>query len=388
MKKILFCSAVAILSAVACNKFENNAPVQESNNVPYFEAYVDGADTKTVIDGEAKVSYWNGTEGIRVFDGTLAKGKVYNATVEMAQKAVFAQVDESVSLDGDDYFAVYPEGPAGDVTWDGNKGSAAKKFWLPGDQIATAGSYDPSTHIAVAYAEAGNLSLNFKNVTSLIKVNLVSDNVTEICFYGNNSDVIAGNFNVTFNNGTPAWSKGDYTLTYAKVKKQDGSALAKGVYYISVLPAVLSKGFSIETVSGGVKSIKKNSNSYTIGRNQIVNLRDIEWVAPSEDSSRTIYLDVTTNWKDGNAKFAAHQWGGSGANPSTVMMTKVAGTSYIYECKVDKDATDIIFVRKDPNSNTTTDLWNGEWDRVQTTLKADKNLFKITGWKTGTWSTR
>ena len=61
MKKILFCSAVAILSAVACNKFENNTPVQESNDGPYFEAYVDGADTKTVIDGEAKVSYCNTT---------------------------------------------------------------------------------------------------------------------------------------------------------------------------------------------------------------------------------------------------------------------------------------------------------------------------------------
>ena len=60
MKKILFLAAVTILAAVSCNKMENDAPVQESSNVPYFEAYVDGTDTKTVIDD--MVSYWNGEE--------------------------------------------------------------------------------------------------------------------------------------------------------------------------------------------------------------------------------------------------------------------------------------------------------------------------------------
>ena len=188
MKKILFWAAVAILSAVSCNKVEMDVPVQESSNVPYFEASVDGADTKTVIDGEAKVSYWNGTEGIRVFDGKVAK--VYNATVEMAQKAIFAEANASVSLDGDDYLAVYPEAPAGSVTWDGNVASAAKKFWLPGEQAAVAGSYDPSTHIAMAYAEAGNLSLEFKNVVSLVKVTVANDNVNEICFYGNSGSKV------------------------------------------------------------------------------------------------------------------------------------------------------------------------------------------------------
>ena len=99
MKKILFWSAVTLFAAVSCNKVENDAPVQESN-VPSFVASVDGADTKTVIDG--KKSYWDGTEGIRVLDGTLANGKVYTATVEKSQTATFTEVDGSVSLDEDD----------------------------------------------------------------------------------------------------------------------------------------------------------------------------------------------------------------------------------------------------------------------------------------------
>jgi hypothetical protein len=123
-------------------------------------------------------------------------------------------------------------------------------------------------------------------------------------------------------------------------------------------------------------------SDYTSATQQTVNGEK-----PAESNERTIYLDVNINWKTDNAIFAAHFWGGSGSNPSPVMMTKVSGKSNIYECKVDKNATDIIFVRKAPNSNTTNDLWNGEWNRVQTKLNADKNLFKISGWSSGNWST-
>lgn len=295
MKKILFWAAVTILAAVSCNKIENDAPAQQSN-VPSFVASVDGADTKTIIDGMK--SYWNGTEGIRVFDGVLANGKVYTATVEKVQNATFVEADANVAIDETaDYLAVYPEGPAGSVTWDGNITSAAKKFWLPGDQIATLNSYDPSTHIAVAYAESGDINLNFKNVTALIKVNLVSDNVTEICFYGNNSDVIAGNFDVKYSDGQPTWTQGSYTLEYAKVKNNDGSALKKGVYYISVLPTTLTKGFSIETIAFGAKGTKKNSKSYSLNRNEILDLENLSWT-PDEDATLewTKDTETLTSW--------------------------------------------------------------------------------------------
>ncbi|MBE6232922.1 MAG: hypothetical protein E7118_00430 [Bacteroidales bacterium] len=289
MKKILFWSAVTLFAAVSCNKVENDAPVQESN-VPSFVASVDGADTKTVIDGMK--SYWNGTEGIRVLDGTLANGKVYTATVEKSQTATFTEVDGSVSLDEDAaYLAVYPEGPAGSVTWDGDVASSAKKFWLPGDQTATEGSYDPSTHIAVAYTEAGNTNLEFKNVVSLVKFTLQSDNVSEVCFYGNNSDVIAGNFDVTYNNGNPAINtKDQYNLKYAKITGN----LEKGkTYYISVLPCEFEGGFSIETIAYGAKGTKRNSKEYTLARNQILDLEDVSWT-PDEDATLEWTKDTET----------------------------------------------------------------------------------------------
>ena len=307
MKKILFWSAVAILSAVSCNKVEMDVPVQESSNVPYFEASVDGADTKTVIDGEAKVSYWNGTEGIRVFDGKVAK--VYNATVEMAQKAIFTETDANVSLNGDDYLAVYPEAPAGSVTWDGNVESAAKKFWLPGDQAAVAGSYDPSTHIAMAYAEAGNLSLEFKNVVSLVKVTVANDNVSEICFYGNSGEVVSGNFDVKYNAGEPEAiqnSASDYTKnTYAKIT---GNIENGKTYYISILPTEFKAGFSIEFVIDGVKYTKKLSSKYTVKRNQIINLPVVTF-EPETVEMKDVYMRPTSAWEAEKGDYVAWCWG-------------------------------------------------------------------------------
>ena len=58
-------AAVALMALVSCNKevtpSEENAPVGE---IVTFEASVDGADTKTVLEG--KVSKWSGEEWIQV----------------------------------------------------------------------------------------------------------------------------------------------------------------------------------------------------------------------------------------------------------------------------------------------------------------------------------
>lgn len=313
MKKILFWSAVAILSAVSCNKIDVDAPVQESSNVPYFEASVDGADTKTVIDGNK--SYWDGTEGIRVFDGKVTNGKVYTAKVEKAERAIFAEADPKVSLTGETYLAVYPENPAGSVTWDGKVESAAKKFWLSGDQVAVAGSYDPVNHIAVAYTETGSNGLQFKNVNSLIKVTVANDNVSEICFYGNSQEGITGNFDVLYNDGEPkaSFATGYTKNAYAKIT---GNIENGQTYYISILPTVFEKGFSIEFVIDGVKYTKKLSSKYTVERNQIINLPVVTF-EPEVVEMKTVYMRPTSAWENEKGDYVAWCWG-----------TKVAGSWY------------------------------------------------------------
>lgn len=378
MKKILFWAAVTILAVASCNKIEEGAPVGESN-VPTFEASVDGADTKTIIDGLK--SYWDGNEGIRVLDGKLTNGKVYTTNVEKAETATFVEKDGSVALSGDDYLAVYPEGPAGSVTWDGNVANAAKKFWLPGEQNAVLGSYDPSTHIAVAYTTAGNNNLEFKNVTSLVKFTLKGNNVKEVCFYGNNSDVIAGNFDVTYNDGKPAVNtKNQYNETFAKVVAKTGN-LKPGTYYISVLPCIFAKGFGIEAIDKTYefKSVKKNSKSYTLNRNEILDLGEIEW-------NGKIYLNAGGSglWDQGSAWFSAYFMDSNKNTTKWVTLTK--NKNGIYEGNIpDGTWKYVIFVRNNPVDKVAdwTNVWNQTADLE---IQKINNLYTITGWSYGDWS--
>ena len=392
MKKILFLAAVTILAAVSCNKIEEEgANTFEPSNVPSFVASVDGADTKTVIvvegEGEDAVtkSYWNGTEEIRVFDGKLKNGKVYTATVaEKVESTIFNEKD-GTTLSETAYFAAYPASPAGNVTWDGSITNAAKYFWLPAEQTATKDSYDPATHIAVASATPENLSLEFKNVVSLVKLEIPYSNITEVYFYGNSGEIIAGNFDVKYNDGDPIVVHNDtYThYTDVHIKKE----FTKGeVYYLSILPTTFKKGFTIEFVMDGVKYIKKNNSEFTVKRGQIITLPKVEFEKFTPKSGY-VYLNPNNDWRADNARFATYFYDTAGGT-KWVDMTRVPNT-YLYEAQVptDKDYLGVIFCRMNPNSTTNgwtqdTQLWNKTGDQ----LLCIGNIFEITDWAAGKWS--
>lgn len=106
-----------------------------------------------------------------------------------------------------------------------------------------------------------------------------------------------------------------------------------------------------------------------------------------ESGTRTIYLDVNV-WSSDNPIFAAWVWNTGDADAAGYHFTLVEGT--IYKADIRDDATNIIFLRKDPAAEgATTGIWEGEWNRAQTGIPADQNLFTITAWEEpwGTWST-
>ena len=366
-----------MIAAVSCDKFGDDALTLDPG-ADAFIASIEGADTKTVIEGMK--SYWSGTEGIRVLDGSLKGGKVYRAEVEeKSQTAIFSPI-EATTPNADDYLAVYPEGPAGDVEWSGNIDKVASVFWLPGNQNAVAGSYDPSTHIAVAYTKAGNNVLDFKNVNALVKVVIPYDNITEVCFYGNNKEKIAGNFKVLYNGGEPVVSEATYD--YAKIS---GEFVRGAAYYISILPQTFTEGFTIEFVMDGMKYVKKHNSKYILSRNQIMELPAIEY-GQFEPEDGKVYLIPNEEWKGDAARFSAYFYDAASSNV-WVDMTRVSNT-YVYECSVptDKDYIGVVFCRMNPSSTSNgwtqnTQLWNKTGDQ----LLCIGNQFKITGWDKGEW---
>lgn len=102
-------------------------------------------------------------------------------------------------------------------------------------------------------------------------------------------------------------------------------------------------------------------------------------------SARTIYLDANI-WAVDNPKFSAWAWAGE-AEGAAYEFTLVEGT--VFQAEIPDAATGIIFLRNDPATFDITNPWNAEWNRAQTGIPADKNMFRVTSWDEpwGVWMT-
>lgn len=351
MKKLIFTTMAisALFLSVSCQKENvNDAPKGEG---VVFTAYVDGVDpdTKTVIgkndEGKA-VSLWNGQERIWVLNGQEGNAswkKAYQANVSTpATKADFTQETEA-KLIGDAFYAIYPCSASNDAAWTGGSESVTG-ITLKAEQTPVVDTYDPSTHIAVAYTTAGNYSLAFKNAVSYFKLTVGSDNVSEICIFGKSGEKITGDFSLKYTTGTeetaPTVETSEGTLSYVKIISTEANPIVKGnTYYIAVLPTEFKTGFSVEMVVAGTKAtVATTDKKYILGRNTILDLGSI--AVPT----KKIYLNAGP-WTADNAVFAAY-YKGFGEGWVDFSYNE---TSSRYEALIPEPSTKCDYIRSNPD---------------------------------------
>ena len=288
MKKNLFMIAAVAIAAVACNKElpQEQIPVGE---VVTFEASVDGADTKVSLEG--KVSKWESGDKITIHNGTT--GYEFSTTDEGA-KANFSYTGNDFS--GEKFMAVYP---AGNYTADvENKTVVAEiPIYQPSRDNDIAVGAVPS----VAYTE--NQSLAFKNAATLLKFTVKGKNIKGLVFYGNNNEAVSGNVKISLNEKDntidtivaqeTTITENDVTetklITWAKVWAQtENYCFTEGAtYYLAVVPQKFERGFAVQLEVDGVGTVevKKLETEYELKPNTIVNLGELEYVAPGAESS-------------------------------------------------------------------------------------------------------
>ena len=95
-----------------------------------------------------------------------------------------------------EYYAIYPYSS-------GHSMSAENVFTtqIPAQQLVSAGSMADDCAVMLAKAE-GDV-LHFKNVASLVKFDLAVDGVKSMTLIGNNNEVLAGQFQLVWNEGNP-----------------------------------------------------------------------------------------------------------------------------------------------------------------------------------------
>ena len=298
MKKNLFMvAAVALFAAVSCND-QLSQDVTPAGETVTFEASVDGADTKVSLEG--KVSKWENGDKITIHNGT--KGYEFSTT-DAGTKATFSYTGADFS--GEKFMAVYPSG-----NYTADVEARTVTGYIPTYQPSRENDFSAGAVPSVAYSETQSLS--FKNAATLLKFTIKGTNVKGLTFYGNNGEAVSGNIKVTLDEDNKIKSivaekttitESDVTetklITWAKVWAQTANyCFNEGVtYYLAVVPQNFEKGFTaqLEVDGVGTVDVKKLETAYELKANTIVDLGELEYVAPSVEQKWGI-VGTMTSW--------------------------------------------------------------------------------------------
>ena len=409
-------AAVAAFAAASCAQELENNQVPAGETVT-FTAVADGVDTKAALNEGTKYSEWEAGDAITVHNGT--KGFEFK-TEKAGSRATFSYTGNDFG--GEKFLAVYPSGKSFDVA---NK---VVKAYIPTWQQAKAGTYNHAAAVAVAYSE--NDLFNFKNATALLKFTVNTDNVTHVVFHGNGSEAITGDVNITlgeegvetvqcleteftedkWNEETQQNDKitvnkyGTWVECYAwddnslvDDPSDDTKYFTKGqTYYIAVAPQVFDGGVTVKfrIDKGEELVVKTTAKKVETKINTILNLGELEYVAPVVETVETIYLKPGV-WAADDAWFWAHFFGSGGE--ADVKMTGPDANG-MYQADVPAGMEKVLFCRMNPTwSEFSWDVtegetlvedrvWNQTGDLTVPFEGDDRFYYVITGWDTeSTW---
>lgn len=355
----LLLSALALFSA--CQKSEQQAPAK-GESIVFTASFA--PETKTVIDETGKKSLWNQDE-IRIFNGNHTEAQEYVTTAENAATAEFKIKNTEATFTGTSFIAVCPNSLATNAWWNSTEDKTINHLWLVNIQRAFEGTYDPLSHVAVAYTE--NHELSFKNACTLLKFTIQSDNIQEIWFESNDETKISGNFG--FNTETNEIYTGNTEYTnFSHVAVKDGFAKGK-TYYMTCIPAELKSGFTIKVVANidgkNVNGENKVYNkSITLDRNKIYNLGDIEY---KESSVKPVF--------DYGIVGGFNSW-----NVSAPLQFVDTDGDGIYECK------DVNLKAKEGEGEGFKFVVNNSWDKAFGVHGDFDFDTAITGWYEGVYT--
>lgn len=375
MKRIitstLLLSALALFSA--CQKSEQQAPAK-GESIVFTASFA--PETKTVIDEKGKKSLWNKDE-IRIFNGNHAEAQEYVTTAVEKATADFTIKNPGAKFTGTRFIAVCPNSLATKAWWNSSKDKTINKLWLKPEQTATAGTYDPEGHVAVAYTE--NHVLSFKNACTLLKFTIQSDNIQEIRFESNDGTPISGNFG--FNTKTDDIYTGNTEyVKFSHVAVKDGFTKGK-TYYMSCIPAELTSGFTIKVVANiDGKNVNGENIPYNksikLDRNKIYDLGNITYTErPAE--MRTLYLEPGV-WKKDDAVYQAYLFNGSDDYQWYDFKKVEEG---LYKVSFPDQWETIVACRMNPGGPASD--WAGKWNQTNDIPLAsfgDNNCISITDW--------
>lgn len=274
-----FMAVSAMVAASSCVHEEAAGPEGPAGTVVTFTASIGGDQTRTSMgmneEGKPQ-SVWNDGDRIVIHNGT--KGFEFGTSLEeSSSKADFTYVGDDFSME-DDVMAVYPSGD-----WDIDPASRSAVVSIPAMQQAVAGSYDSESAVAAAYSD--DRSLQFMNITAMLKFTVADEGVRSIVFSSLKGEPVSGDVLVVMSEDGASVetisasedSSHEVTLT------ADGGFKSGETYYMAALPQTLEGGFSVyfQFSEGGTRyEAKLYEKACTLKRNVILNIGELSCALP------------------------------------------------------------------------------------------------------------
>ena len=214
----------------------------KGTTAPEITASYENNGSKTTITTDEEgvgTIWWKPADEINVFYGTLSvhytsKNKENATTVAFGTTDIIGSTESA----SENIWGLYPYNE--NAVCDGESVTTT----IPATQQAIAGSFDDDIFTSLAHSTS--TVMTFYNVLGGIKFSLSRDDIQTITFKGNNDEDIAGKVKLEMDaNGKPVAEviEGEKTIT---LTPKEGTTFAKNTnYYIVMLPAVLSNGFTM-----------------------------------------------------------------------------------------------------------------------------------------------
>jgi uncharacterized protein YjdB len=255
---------------------------QDWDGAPDIKAKVESEKkTRTslsVDESGAGTIYWNSADQIDVFFGTT-KAEYVSQNSSEEQTAIFKTTD---NVGWDDFsstniWGLYPANSSS--TCDGSSVTTT----LPSTQYGVPGTFDDDLFLAVAHSSTPNLQ--FYNVCGGIKFNMVSDDITQVTFRGNNNEDLAGTVSISFVDGLPQATVVNGVKEITLTPKTGNKFVKESDYYITLLPGTLSGGFTMTFTAedGTVGTLNYTDASVTIKRSVFARKGSVDVYAAFED---------------------------------------------------------------------------------------------------------
>ena len=267
MKNRFLLLALAVLSLASCTKESVEQINLKGDHV--LTANIENAGpTKTTVENGGTKVLWGVGEEISVFLGTTAY-KFKSLNTSPASSADFEGTPSLKDVsDSNPILALSPYKSGSKVA------SGIIYYNLPATQQAVENTYDPEAHALVAYSPTVNLS--FYNVTSGIRFTLTRSDITEITLKSNNAEALAGDLQIKASGSTPTIQNITSASTKIKLLPPAGG-FKKGVwYYITTIPAKLTKGFTIDFKAGVLEASFTTSSVVTMKRGGYGSISEID----------------------------------------------------------------------------------------------------------------